>query len=181
MHFAIFEKRGNQGINLLFSLQRKLPLFTLRNMGVFVVVVAKEWELVNYSVVCWVGRPRCDYPCNIRLQLTFFFDKPLEHFACLIISKDHVVDREAMSDVRDAVACSATSEAIFSRKTCSSASAVSVMANRIKKSPLQMIKALPLLLDLSISVSSNCQHSPRYNGQYNRLCKPMRVAYPGRL
>ena len=130
MHFAIFEKRGNQGINLLFSLQRKLPLFTLRNMGVFVVVVAKEWELVNYSVVCWVGRLRCDYPCNIRLQLTFFFDKPLEHFACLIICKDHVADRKAMPDVRNAVACSATSKAMFSRNTCSSASAVSVVANR---------------------------------------------------
>jgi hypothetical protein len=40
-------------------------------MGVF-VVVAKERELVKLG--CMLGAYRCDYPCKIRLQLTFFFN-----------------------------------------------------------------------------------------------------------
>ena len=130
MHFAIFEKRGTRGSTFCFLY--KGSCLSLR-CGIWEFLLLSLLKNGNWSIIRLYARwgvLRCDYPCNIRLQLTFFFDKPLEHFACLIICKDHVADRKAMPDVRNAVACSATSKAMFSRNTCSSASAVSVVANR---------------------------------------------------
>lgn len=65
------------------------------DMGVFVVVAAKEWELVKFG--CMLGASRCDYPCKIRLQLTFFFDtfeRPL-FYGCFVRPGD--VQRSSMA------------------------------------------------------------------------------------
>jgi len=93
---------------------------------------------------------------------------------------------EAISDVPNAVACSACeAEANSGRtRTCSSGSAVGVVTSRgeLEKALLQVWKAASSLhLGLFIGLPLTRHHSTRYGAWSNILWKLMRVAYPGRL
>ena len=47
------------------------------------LTLLKNGNMVNLiRLYAKVGRIRCDYPCNIRLQLTFFFDYDLDCVDC---------------------------------------------------------------------------------------------------